>query len=599
MTTVRSTTAVVALLLGLALSPSAPVLGQCPASGSCLEPHDTPGCASTSCCETVCVFGPQCCEVAWDIDCVLLANELCPGVCGSGSSGDCFVPNGTPGCNDAACCDAVCNQDPFCCEKNWDSTCSIIAGFVCESGEMFECGDAAAGDCFVAHLGSACSDGPCCTAVCQLDASCCSGNWDTICVALANSLCLAACEVPCPNGAVIESEDCGIRTNDVCLFPVANAVAQAIPCPSVVCGTLRDVGSVPPDVDVYEFSVDDPDGDGLVRIEVQFASEFVGYAAVFPAGCANFDTAPLLATSLKCVPGNAEACLPPGTWWVLVASGTYPDAGGEGVGCIESNHYLLELNCDQACGPVCGIEGDCFLPHGGTGCADVDCCELVCAQDAFCCEGKWDIDCAVEAFALCEGTPPANDDCGGCIAVGTGSFPFSTIGATTSGPALPAACDEGSGNQFGADIWYCYAATCDGFAVVSTCGTADFDTRLAGYTGSCDALSLVGCSDDAPGCVPSFTSRMNLEVVCGETYLIRLGGFANAQGTGTLTIMCIGGACPVPCPADLDANDMVDGADLGILLGAWGTKGPGDLDGNGTVDGADLGLLLGAWGECG
>ncbi|HMN96520.1 MAG TPA: FG-GAP-like repeat-containing protein [Phycisphaerales bacterium] len=47
--------------------------------------------------------------------------------------------------------------------------------------------------------------------------------------------------------------------------------------------------------------------------------------------------------------------------------------------------------------------------------------------------------------------------------------------------------------------------------------------------------------------------------------------------------------------ADLDGNGVVNGADLGILLGGWGTAGPGDLDGNGVVDGADLGILLGAW----
>jgi hypothetical protein len=46
---------------------------------------------------------------------------------------------------------------------------------------------------------------------------------------------------------------------------------------------------------------------------------------------------------------------------------------------------------------------------------------------------------------------------------------------------------------------------------------------------------------------------------------------------------------------DLDGNGTVDGADLGLLLGAWGSAGPGDLDGNGIVNGADLGLLLGFW----
>lgn len=47
--------------------------------------------------------------------------------------------------------------------------------------------------------------------------------------------------------------------------------------------------------------------------------------------------------------------------------------------------------------------------------------------------------------------------------------------------------------------------------------------------------------------------------------------------------------------ADLDGSGAVDGTDLGLLLGAWGTAGPGDLDGSGVVDGTDLGVLLGAW----
>lgn len=52
------------------------------------------------------------------------------------------------------------------------------------------------------------------------------------------------------------------------------------------------------------------------------------------------------------------------------------------------------------------------------------------------------------------------------------------------------------------------------------------------------------------------------------------------------------------CPGDLDANGVVDGADLGVLLGQWGGTGSGDLDGNGAVDGADLGVMLGGWGAC-
>jgi hypothetical protein len=44
----------------------------------------------------------------------------------------------------------------------------------------------------------------------------------------------------------------------------------------------------------------------------------------------------------------------------------------------------------------------------------------------------------------------------------------------------------------------------------------------------------------------------------------------------------------------LDDNGVVNGADLGILLGAWGTN-TYDLDGDGTLTGADLGILLSNW----
>lgn len=56
----------------------------------------------------------------------------------------------------------------------------------------------------------------------------------------------------------------------------------------------------------------------------------------------------------------------------------------------------------------------------------------------------------------------------------------------------------------------------------------------------------------------------------------------------------------IPCPADLNSDGRVDGADLGILLGSWGACGscPADLNQDGVVDGADLGMLLGTWGSC-
>jgi hypothetical protein len=43
---------------------------------------------------------------------------------------------------------------------------------------------------------------------------------------------------------------------------------------------------------------------------------------------------------------------------------------------------------------------------------------------------------------------------------------------------------------------------------------------------------------------------------------------------------------------------VVNGGDLGILLGDWGAASTADLNNDGVVTGADVGLLLGAWGSC-
>ncbi|MCB9837752.1 MAG: hypothetical protein H6813_00295 [Phycisphaeraceae bacterium] len=52
-----------------------------------------------------------------------------------------------------------------------------------------------------------------------------------------------------------------------------------------------------------------------------------------------------------------------------------------------------------------------------------------------------------------------------------------------------------------------------------------------------------------------------------------------------------------PLVGDLNLDGVVDTADLGLLLGAFGTPGPvGDINGDMVVDTADLGLLLGNFG---
>ncbi len=137
--------------------------------------------------------------------------------------------------------------------------------------------------------------------------------------------------------------------------------------------------------------------------------------------------------------------------------------------------------------------------------------------------------------------PPANDDCAGAEPITQAITDFNTSGATTDGPLLPSACDEGSGLQFQKDIWYLYAPQCTGTAFVNTCNAVSFDARLAAYTGACGALTLVACSDDRACGEPS----MQFPVSCGQAYLIRVGGAAAGEsGSGTLFASCFGSCGP-------------------------------------------------------
>ncbi|MBL9141457.1 MAG: S8 family serine peptidase, partial [Phycisphaerae bacterium] len=78
---------------------------------------------------------------------------------------------------------------------------------------------------------------------------------------------------------------------------------------------------------------------------------------------------------------------------------------------------------------------------------------------------------------------------------------------------------------------------------------------------------------------------------------------AAGLGTDPLFVQGYGLARSLPAamhglaPADLNLDGVVNGADLGILFGEWGSAAPtaGDLNGDGTVSGADLGILLTQW----
>ena len=168
-----------------------------PAGGDCCTAHATPGCADDRCCLSLCVVDPVCCIQSWDNTCAATARQVC-GICGPGcgqaSSGDCCTAHSTPSCSDASCCRTVCIEDPFCCESGWDATCATTALARC-AGCAGTCGNPIAGDCCSAHTGPACSDAACCELVCAADGFCCNIEWDAMCATTARTQC-SSCQKP-------------------------------------------------------------------------------------------------------------------------------------------------------------------------------------------------------------------------------------------------------------------------------------------------------------------------------------------------------------------------------------------------------------------
>lgn len=196
----------------------------------------------------------------------------------------------------------------------------------------------------------------------------------------------------------------------------------------------------------------------------------------------------------------------------------------------------------------------------------------------------------------CGGFPgPPNDECADATAIGEGTTSVSTLGATSSGIDSALACSASGGPTVDADLWYLFEAPCTGTLDVSFCG-ADFDSRMDVYdaAGGCPSsgASPYACADDTCGDDPEVTGVL---AIAGQQFLIRIGSRDGSTGSGDLVIGCT--PFSDPCPEDLTGDGQVNGADLGLLLGAWGTA-DGDLTGDGVTDGADLGLMLGAWGPC-
>ncbi len=108
--------------------------------------------------------------------------------------------------------------------------------------------------------------------------------------------------------------------------------------------------------------------------------------------------------------------------------------------------------------------------------------------------------------------------------------------------------------------------------------------------------------DPVDGCAADGCNNLNIRIYApdcdssGRADLVEIieNPAIDADGDGTID------SCQ--CPADLNRDGQVNGADIGFVLFSWGPNPAfpaADIDRSGAVDGLDLALVLAAWGPCG
>lgn len=281
---------------------------------------------------------------------------------------------------------------------------------------------------------------------------------------------------------------------------------------------------------------------------------------------------------------------------------------------------LADAECN---GLVCPSYGACDVVHADPGCDNADCCGRITPLDGYCDGATWDWVCVARAVALC-GLPPCtvtiptnaqpNDEA--CYRhINDGPTVGGFVSALLTGQTVAGSCTTGSPRD---TDWYSLGSS-ETPRVIRLTLDAEFpaelhlmrgplsgplETRSIWFGGRCtpivqevtvtsglwyavvtlgmDAGSIRSgqpCPDFDPEYPPPPDEEPVLPGFDGSMYWLRHE--------------CI--SCGLF--GDLNGDGVVNGADLGLLLGQFGAQQPstGDLNFDGQVTGADLGLLLGAW----
>jgi len=631
-----------------------PVAGGCDgATGSCAQPHETPGCDNPNCCSQVCAVNPLCCDIGWDIDCVNVAVDLCgvffytctPG----GPANNCatnatvvsasgtYPFNSTGATRDgpnhpAATCSS--GNDFFYNDIWWKfvaqangvctiSTCGTtpydnkLAVYAYDNGvtpdfstlnqTLVACNDdGASGTCYL-------TDGttPYASAM-SFNALVGKTYWvrmgsytdgETGSGSIAFTL-PEPCQLPSPTGN--ENEVCGANGNGGCNDVAGGSPVQPVNLGDRIAGTFWANGGTR-DTDWYGLTVTSD-----TQVTAKVSSGSFSTLLILGGSC---DATVTLATGSGSCPNIATACLRPGNYKIFVAA-----QGFEGLPCGSGaiNNYVLEVTGAPATCPVF-LQTTCTAPGPDTATINADSTTVGVGLVA-CAVGGPTGGTTTNSFARVFSAASVGGEIN-CLNFGAWCARVTAGGTVVSD--VPQAATIGIYKDL------------DGAAPRRKVVTeGDGGDLVAVWT---QAILIPGgvfvgtMNFEEPLCIDDITE--NLVVIldlpptlpANSGYQVRAGG-NNAGPTGNTycRLSCADGAgqyvlteslgatftaqwvvaingdfsgCDAGgIPGDLNGDGVVNAADLAILLGQWGGPGNADLNGDGTVSAADLAILLGAWG---
>ncbi len=290
-------------------------------------------------------------------------------------------------------------------------------------------------------------------------------------------------------------------------------------------------------------------------------------------------------------------------------SNAFPTTDTNGLQTAASN-WLYAISCPFACPAgwhsfnqlniLCKPSGDwnirlsytglgCAPPQPGACCVPDGSCQIASPADCALMNGTFQgggVTCDQVTCVPTGNVPCCFQSTGGCLTLSYGNC---QLAGGVPGPV---------GQTCAGYVCFATGACCKPDGSCSVMSPADCAAAGGTYQGNFTTCAGVNCPQPlGASCFPNGFCLMLSEVdagLVGATW----NGFGSTcddfDANGTADV-CQGPTC---IPADLNCDGVVDGDDLGSLLGSWGQcfSCDADLNGDGVVDGDDLGSLLGSWG---